>query len=72
MQFLIVRYPTNRTVFVDGAAAGKTNKAFKVEAGRHKIHLGKPRNYTPDFRRPDVRNTTSIAPLEGGFEPQGV
>lgn len=70
MEFIIVRFRDARDVFVDGMQMGKTGEKLRVEKGRHTIHLGDPRNYAPTSRRPDVKNTASIKPMEVLFEPQ--
>ena len=69
MEFIIVRYKDKRDVFVDNMQMGKTGEKLRVGAGKHTIHLGDPRDYDPAWRRPDVRGTTSIKPLEVSFDP---
>jgi len=69
MEFIIVRYKDKRDVFVDNMRMGKTGEKLRVGAGKHTIHLGDPRDYDPAWRRPDVRGTTSIKPLEVSFDP---
>ena len=69
MEFIIVRYQEKRDVFVDNMPMGKTGEKLRVGAGKHTIHLGDPRDYDPARRRPDVRGTTSIKPMEVSFEP---
>lgn len=63
MEFVIVRYPTSRTVFIDGADAGATNERLRIEEGKHAFNLGNPRDYVPKWRRAAVTGTTSIQPL---------
>jgi hypothetical protein len=69
MEFVIVTYPQDRALFIDGAEAGMTNTLLRIEAGTHTFNLGEPRDYVPKWRRKVVRDTTSIAPMEIGFDP---
>jgi hypothetical protein len=69
MEYIIVRFPDSREVFVDGMHMGRTSTRLRVEEGVHTINLGDPRNYTPKWRRPEVSGTTSNAPLEVYFDP---
>jgi hypothetical protein len=68
MEFIIVRYPIKRTVFIDDEEGGKTGDRLRVEEGTHTINLGDPRNYLPKWRRPIVTGTTSIQPMIIEFE----
>ena len=63
-EYVIVRYPSVRRVFVDGEEAGRTNEPLTVERGTHKIDLGPPANYAPSFRRVQVVNTNLAEPRE--------
>lgn len=69
MEYVIVRYPWKRTVYIDGEDNGKTGERLRVEEGTHTIHLGDPRNYRPKWRRPTVTGTTPTRPMEVEFEP---
>jgi hypothetical protein len=69
MEFIVVRYKDKRDVFVDNMQMGMTGEKLRVGAGKHTIHLGDPRDYDPAWRRPDVRGTTSIKPMEVSFDP---
>ena len=68
MEFIIVKYPTKRIVFIDDEESGKTGDRLRVEEGTHTINLGDPRNYVPKWRRPTVTGTTSIQPMIIEFE----
>jgi len=70
MEFIVVRFRDPRDVFVDGMPLGRTGEKLRVDKGKHTVHLGDPRNYDPTRRRPDVRGTTSIKPMEVFFEPE--
>ena len=70
MEFIVVRFRDSRDVFVDGMRMGKTGEKLRVEQGKHTIHLGEPHNYDPNWRRPEVRGTSSLKPMEVLFDPQ--
>lgn len=67
-ELIIVVFPEDRDVFIDGEKNGRTNQTLRVEEGRHTINLGDPRDYDPKWRRPLVTGTTVIRPLEVIFE----
>ena len=69
MEHVIVRYPGGaRSVHVDGVQDGMTNKRLRVSRGTHRFDLGEPRDYTPTFRRPMVKDTSPVKPMEVTFE----
>jgi hypothetical protein len=68
MEYIIVRYPHERTVFIDDNENGKTSKRLRVEQGTHTINLGEPRNYKPKWRRPTITGTTILNPMIIEFE----
>jgi hypothetical protein len=68
MEYVKVKYPTSRTVFIDGAESGQTNTVLRVGRGTYTINLGEPRDYTPMWRRPTVQNTGVNSPMEVEFE----
>ena len=49
MEFVIVTYPTKRSVRVDGVPTGSTGDVLQMDSGTHKFDLGDPRDYAPDF-----------------------
>lgn len=67
MQYVKVRYPTRRIVYIDGARNGYTNQVLRVDAGTHVFQLGNLANFEPAFRRVMVRDTTLLEPLEIAF-----
>jgi hypothetical protein len=72
MEYVVVSYPANRDVRIDGQIAGKTNKTLRVERGHHIFDLGEPRDYEPESVEKNVRGTTSIKPLHiDDFHPTG-
>ncbi len=69
MEHVIVVYPHDRPVYVDGHERGRTNKTIMLGTpGRYTFHLGDPRDYKPKWRRPLVKDTSPICPQEVIFE----
>lgn len=68
MEYLLVRFPDQRTVIVNGSVRGRTNMTFRVEEGTHTVELGAPFDYTPPRRRATVRDTTPFRPLVVTFD----
>lgn len=64
MEYVLVVYTTDRTVYIDGEDGGQTNTALRVDAGTHVFDLGNPRNYKPASRKPVVQDTTELNPLK--------
>lgn len=69
MEWVIVRYPRVRDVFIDGRRSGPTNRMLIVRAGTQTFDLGSPVDYTPQQQRIVVTNTTAAAPRLIDFEP---
>jgi hypothetical protein len=63
MEYVVVAYPTQRTVRIDGEDAGFTNETLRVERGHHLFDLGAPLNYRPSSVEKTVKDTTVIEPL---------
>jgi hypothetical protein len=70
MEFVVVRYPSSRPVFMDGQDAGETARMLFVEEGHHVFDLGDPRDYEPPALEVEVTGTTAVTPLELAFTPQ--
>ncbi len=62
-EFITVTFDRSRTVVIDGAPNGTTNKTLRVSRGVHRIDLGSNMNYEPSFRRPTVTGTTKNNPM---------
>lgn len=71
MEYVVVKYPTERDVYIDWQAGGKTGRSLMVERGHHRFDLGRPGDYTPDARHVMVENTTELTPLILEFSPKG-
>lgn len=67
MEWILVRFPAIRDVFVDGLRWGPTNKLLNVGAGQHTVHLGVPVSYAPRVWRGVVASTTPTVPVQIDF-----
>jgi hypothetical protein len=67
MEHVIVTFPTDRLVYVDGEENGSTNEVLRVEAGTHVFELGNLANYRPASRTVTVQDTTVLEPLKIAF-----
>ena len=68
MEHIIVRFVDDREVLVDNVPMGVVGKKLRVNAGRHTIKLRGAQNYSPSYRRPNVRGTSPSSPMEVTFE----
>lgn len=64
MEYIIVSFPTNRSVYIDGEKGGTTNDKLRVEAGTHEFDLGNPKNYEPGMQEVEVAATTVLQPMK--------
>jgi hypothetical protein len=67
MEYLIVRYPTDRRVVIDDEFNGRTNVLLQLPAGAHTVSLGPPYTFTPDSQEIVLKGTSPLAPLEVKF-----
>ena len=67
MEYVIVTYPTDRLVYVDGEKSGRTNEVLRIDAGTHVFDLGNLANYEPTSREIAVEGTTVLAPMVLAF-----
>lgn len=63
MEYVVVSYPIDRDVRVDGRVAGKTKDTLMMERGHHRFDLGNPLDYQPPSVEKNVQNTTAVTPL---------
>ncbi len=68
-EFVIVRFPRDRQVMVDGAHTAETNQTFILETGTYLFTLGDPPDYRPASQAHTVRDTTVDRPFEVVFTP---
>jgi hypothetical protein len=64
MEYVIVSFPTDRVVYIDGEKGGTTNEVLRVEAGTHEFDLGSQQDYEPGLQEIAVAETTVLQPLE--------
>ena len=69
MDWLVVRFPYVRDVFVDGQRVGVTNTRLAVGSGGHTIHLGVPVAYLPRVWQGVIAHTTMANPAVVTFQP---
>jgi hypothetical protein len=67
MEYVLVRYPTRRLVYIDGEQNGYTNDVLRVDAGAHAFSLGTLANFRPAQRTVTVADTSVLEPLEVRF-----
>lgn len=67
MEYVKVKFPTRRLVYVDEEENGYTNEVLRVDAGTHLFELGNLANFRPASRTVTVKDTTVIEPLEIAF-----
>jgi hypothetical protein len=69
MQYLIVRFPEDRGVMVDGRPAGTTNAVMAVEEGTCSISLEGAHDFSPASQTITIADTASfVDPKEITFE----
>lgn len=64
MEFMLVRFPEDRGVLLDGRMIGRTNETLEVEAGMHMITLDNPQDFMPESYLVSIDDTTVISPKE--------
>ncbi len=63
-QWVKVKFPTRRTVYIDGQQSGQTNRILVVGGGTHSFDLGPHKlNYSPRTSTRQVTRTASDAPM---------
>ncbi|HWH47887.1 MAG TPA: hypothetical protein VN664_08805 [Burkholderiales bacterium] len=67
MEYVKVKFPTRRLVYIDEEENGYTNEVLRVEAGTHMFALGNRANFHPASRKVAVQDTTVLEPLEIPF-----
>lgn len=67
MEFVIVTYPTTRSVNIDGVLTGDTNEVLRLDAGTYRFDLGTPPNYQPASLEAVVTGTTVLVPMKVVF-----
>ena len=67
-EYLVVLYPHPRKVLLNGEPKGKTDELLELEAGKYRISLEPPDDFTPPAQEIDLRNTSAMNPREVKFE----
>jgi len=67
MEYVRVKFPTRRLVYIDEEENGYTNEVLRVDPGTHVFALGNLANYRPASRTVTVKDTTVLEPLEIAF-----
>jgi hypothetical protein len=64
MEFLLVTYPHEREVLIEGVEAGLTNQLITLAPGTYTITLAPPRDFVPRQQEIVVEDTSPMDPLE--------
>jgi hypothetical protein len=67
MEFLLITFPSERKVLIDGVHAGLTNQLITLAPGTYLVSLGPPKNFAPTERLVVVEGTSPLDPLEIAF-----
>ena len=68
MEFLLVVYPEDREVQIEGVEAGLTNHLITLSPGKYTISLAPPRDFFPDEQEVLVQGTSPLDPKEVVFD----
>ena len=68
MEYVLVQFPEDRGVILDGNPNGRTNETLPVEQGTHLFSL-EGDGYTPEEQETFVSETTADHPLKIVFTP---
>lgn len=68
-EFVLVTFPTKRSVRIDDQQTGTTNVPIQVGGGHHKVDLGPGGGYTPPVQHVEVRGCPIEAPKVVPFLP---
>ena len=68
MEFLLVVYPEEREVLIEGVEAGLTNHLITLAPGTYTVSLAPPRDFFPDTQEVIVEDTSPLDPLEVVFD----
>lgn len=63
MEYVIVEFPENRSVLIDGAQSGATNQTLMVEEGHHEFAIEGNPDFEPASQETLVQNTDAANPL---------
>jgi hypothetical protein len=72
MEYVEIRFPDSRAVFINGKDSGLTNEILRVGTGTQEFDLGEPRDYRPEKVRRVIENTNELEPAIVEFEKVSV
>lgn len=67
-EYLVVLFPRQRQVLINGEFMGMTNKKLELEGGQYEVKLGAPQNFTPPKHDIDLVGTSSLMPMTVEFK----
>ena len=67
-QYVVVRFPEQRVVYVDGRPGGVTNQVICLGPGTHTFALEVPADYEPESQRVVIECSPVTEPMEVTFE----
>jgi hypothetical protein len=67
MEFLLVTFPHERDVLIDGVAAGLTNHLITLGGGVFLVSLAPPADFLPSEVEVAVHDTSPLEPVEVVF-----
>jgi hypothetical protein len=70
MGFLLVEYPADREVFIDGDQCGRTRVPIEVGNGQHEVRLGGGSDYSPQMQMVKVLGEPYNNPKTISFVPR--
>ena len=68
-EFVVVKYPEDRQVLINGHPSGRTNQTLNVEEGTHVFALGGAADFQPDSQEHFVSDTVPSQPFVVTFLP---
>jgi len=68
MEYVEIRFPRTRAVYIDGVENGSTNTILQIGAGTHSFDLGKPADYDPPEVIRRVHGTNELDPIVIEFD----
>ena len=68
MLYLLVTFPEQRVLIIDGAEQGMTNEVIELEEGTHTAILKGPSDFDPGIREFILRRTSELNPKVIRFE----
>lgn len=67
-EYLVVAFPHQRTVLINGESMGYTNDLLELEGGRYEVTLDPPPDFAPAKHEIRLRHTSALSPMRVEFE----